>query len=187
MMAIRYVSEIKPVNEKVIGTSVTGKAELIDEGDVLKIKIEATGTPPNMMHWSHFHGFTDGKKGRVPTLADDTNGDGIIDLPELYAVAGQTMVPFDDAPHNMHIPHDNYPHADADGNWNYEFEIPVKELKAKFKEKFGTEDLQLETRTVLIHGVPKTIDLPDTVAGTVKEYGPHITLPIGVGEIERVD
>lgn len=185
-MVKRYVADIKPVNADVIGTAVSGKAEFVEDGDMLKIRIEATGTPPNMMHWSHFHGFPDGRKGRIPTKeTDDTNGDGVIDLPELYAVAGQTMVPFDNAPHDMHIPHDNYPHSDANGNWQYEFAVPIGELKAKFKEKFGSEDLQLDTRTVLIHGVPETVVLPDTVQGTVKEYGPHTTLPIGVGEIEK--
>jgi hypothetical protein len=184
-MSQRYVAEIQPINESVVGSAVQGKAELIEDDDMLKVKIEATGTPPNMMHWSHFHGFTDNKKGRVPTKDDDTNGDGIIDLPELYAVAGQTMVPFDDAPQDMHIPHDNYPHADEDGNWNYEFEVPITELKKNFKEKFGSDDLQLDKRTVLIHGVPESVNLPGTVEGTVKEYGPHTTLPIGVGEIEK--
>lgn len=185
-MVRRYRADIKPVNADVIGTSVSGTAELVEDGDLLRIKIEATGTPPNMMHWSHFHGFTDERKGRVPTKEDDTNGDGVIDLPELYAVAGQTMVPFDDAPHNMHIPHDNYPHSDEEGNWSYEFEVPLKALREKFREKFGTDDLQLDKRTVLIHGVPETLELPDTVEGTVKGYGPHTTLPIGVGEIEEV-
>ncbi|MBG9983227.1 hypothetical protein HZY86_09165 [Aerococcaceae bacterium DSM 111020] len=183
----KYRAEIQPVNAEIIGTEVTGYAELIEQEELLIIKIEAQGTPPNMMHWSHFHGFTDDRKGKVPTIADDTNGDGIIDLPELYAVAGQTMVPFDDAPHNMCIPHDNYPHSDAEGNWSYSYEVPLKDLRAKFKEKFGTDDLQLNKRTVLIHGVPDTINLPDTVQGTVKEYGPHTTLPIGVGEIEEVN
>ena len=185
MMTKRYVAEIKPVNEEVINASVRGHAELVEEDDILKVTIDATGTPPNMMHWSHFHGFIDGTKGRVPTKEDDINGDGFIDLPELYKVAGQTMVPFDNAPHEMHIPHDNYPHSDADGNWHYEFEVPIAELKKKFKEKFGSEDLKLDTRTVLIHGVPESIELPDTVEGTVQGYGPHTTLPIGVGEIER--
>lgn len=40
--------------------------------------------------------------------------------------------------------------------------------------------------TVLIHGVPESIKLSDTVAGTVEEYGPYTTLPIAVGEIEKV-
>lgn len=186
MMSTRYAADIKPVNEGVIGTSVYGKAELIEEGDTLKITIETTGTPPNMMHWSHFHGFPDGKKGRIPTKAADTNGDGVIDLPELYEVAGQTMVPFDNAPQDINIPHDNYPHSDEDGNFKYEFEVPLAPLKKKFMEKFGSEDLQLDTRTVLIHGAPESIELPDTVKGTVKGYGPHTTLPIGVGEIEKV-
>lgn len=70
-MVRRYRAEIKPVNADVIGTSVSGTAELVEDGDLLRIKIEATGTPPNMMHWSHFHGFTDERKGRVPTKEDD--------------------------------------------------------------------------------------------------------------------
>ena len=185
-MVQKYVAEIKPVNAEKIGTSVSGQAELVENEDTLKIKIEAINTPPNMMHWSHFHGFTDNRKGRVPTMEADTNNDGFIDLPELYEVAGQTMVPFDDAPQNINIPHDNYPHSDEKGNWYYEFEVPIRQLKEKFKEKFGSDDLQLDKRTVLIHGVPESVELPDTVKGTVKEYGPHTTLPIGVGEIEKV-
>lgn len=42
-MVKRYVAEIKPVNVDVIGTSVSGKAELVEDGDALRIKIEATG------------------------------------------------------------------------------------------------------------------------------------------------
>ncbi len=186
-MSTKYVAEIKPVNAKLIGSEVRGHAEIVVDGDTVSVKIEATGTPPNMMHWSHFHGFTDGRKGRVPTEEADTNGDGIIDLPELYAVSGSTMVPFDNAPHDMHIPHDNYPHSDAEGNWNYEFEFPLGKLEENFEAKFETRDLALDKRTVLIHGIPESIELPDTVLGTVKEYGPHTTVPIGVGELERVD
>lgn len=53
-MVKRYTAEIKPVNEDVIGSTVFGEAELVEDGDTLRIKIKATGTPPNMMHWSHF-------------------------------------------------------------------------------------------------------------------------------------
>src|SRR5699024_9575050 len=109
-MVQKYVAEIQPINADVIGTSVSGKAELIEDGETLKIKIEATGTPPNMMHRSQFHGFTDNIKGRGPTMVAGTNGAGVSGLPELYAVARQTMVPFHDAPQNMYIPRDNYPH-----------------------------------------------------------------------------
>lgn len=38
----------------------------------------------------------------------DVNHDGFIDLPETEAVPGTTMVPFDDAPQEMNIPHDGY-------------------------------------------------------------------------------
>lgn len=48
-MIQRYTAEIQPVNADVIGTEVSGKAELIEEEDTLKIKIEAAGTPPSML------------------------------------------------------------------------------------------------------------------------------------------
>ena len=61
--------------------------------------------PANIEHWEHFHRFSDGKQAHVPTLMQDVNHDGFIDLPETEAVSG---VPFDDAPQEMNIPHDGY-------------------------------------------------------------------------------
>lgn len=57
-MAKRYTAEIKPVNADVIGSSVSGQAEFIEENETLKIKIEATGTPPNMMPLESFSWFS---------------------------------------------------------------------------------------------------------------------------------
>lgn len=44
--------------------------------------------PANIEHWEHFHRFPDGKQAHVPTLMQDVNHDGFIDLPETEAVSG---------------------------------------------------------------------------------------------------
>jgi len=185
-MAEKYVADIQPLNADKIGASSNGKAEFTVEENTLTIKIEMYDTPPNIQHWEHFHGFPDGKDASVVSPEDDVNNDGFLDLPETEPKSGTTMVPFDNAPHDMNIPHDNYPVADENGDYSYEQEVPLDELKASFNEAFGTEELELDKRVVYIHGVPSDLELPDTVGGEVHGYSPHTTLPIAVGKIEKV-
>lgn len=184
-MAEKYIADINPLNADKIGTNSHGKAEFTIEGNKLAIKIDMYDTPANTQHWAHFHGFSEGKNAQIATTEDDVNNDGFVDLPETEPKSGTTMVPFDNAPHDMNIPHDNYPMADENGDYSYEQEVPLDELKARFKETFGTENLELDKRVVYIHGVPGDFELPDTVAGEVHGYDAHTTLPIAVGKIEK--
>lgn len=94
----------------------------------------------------------------------DVNHDGFIDLPETEAVSGTTMVPFDDAPQEMNISHDGYPVADKYGHYEYDKDVPLKDLQAKFKQAFGSDDLQLDKRVVYVHGVPADLKLLSSVA-----------------------
>lgn len=63
-------------------------------------------------------------------------------------------------------------------------DMPLDKLQAKFKEAFGSEDLQLDKRVVYVHGIPDSLALPDTVAGEVMCYGANTTLPIAAGKID---
>lgn len=124
----------------------------------------------------------------MPTLAQDTNQDGFIDLLETEPVSGTTMVPLDTAPHEMCIPHDNYPVADANGYYSYEKDVDLAKLEARFKEVFNDQDLALEKRVVYIHGVPADLELPESVGGKINDhYDQYVTLPIAAGKINRVD
>lgn len=181
----KYIAHITPLNADKIGCEAHGTAEFTEDGDKLHVKVEMFDTPKNIEHWEHFHGFPDGKEANVPTMAQDKNYDGFIDLPETEEVSGTTMVPLDDAPQDMNIPHDGYPVADENGHYEYEIDIPLEKLQAKFKDAFGTEDLQLDKRVVYVHGVPKDLELPDTVGGCVMNYDAHTTLPIAAGKIEE--
>ncbi|MCI1942811.1 MAG: hypothetical protein LKJ36_01425 [Lactobacillus sp.] len=180
----KYIANIEPLNEEKIGTKDHGIATFEEDGDKLHIHVEMFDTPANIEHWEHFHGFPDGTKAHVPTKKEDVNHDGFIDLPETAAVSGTTMVPLDDAPEDMNIPHDGYPVADEKGYYEYEIDVQLTKLQAKFKEAFGSDDLQLDKRVVYVHGVPADLELPSSVAGDVMSYDAHTTLPIAAGEIK---
>lgn len=186
-MTQKYVAKIVPLNADGIGTSAHGEATFTQDADQLAIHIEMFDTPANTQHWEHFHGFPEGQDAQIATMAQDANHDGFVDLPETEAVSGTTMVPFDSAPQAMNIPNDTYPVSDAQGHFAYDITVPLAALQAKFKEAFGTDDLELDKRVIYIHGVPQSLTLPDTVAGEVGTYDAHVTLPIATGKIEKAN
>ena len=180
-----YIAKLMPMNTKVTGLETSGTAKFTVKGDMLSISIEVKGAPPSIAHWQHFHGFKDNKAATCPTESVDVNHDGIIDLIETGATAGETMVPFITDPVSMDIAHGTYPEASADGSYHYEKDgISVKALTAAFAKAFGDKHLDLDRRVVFIHGVVPSSKLPSTVAS----LGPipaDVTLPIACGKIER--
>ncbi|ANZ60502.1 hypothetical protein AYR62_12475 [Secundilactobacillus paracollinoides] len=186
-MTTHYEAQLVPLNAEKIGSAAYGHASFDIDGDTLTIKIDMHGTPANTEHWEHFHGFPDGKQALIATAAQDANGDGFVDLPETEPVSGTTMVPFDDAPEKMDIPHDRYPVADANGDFSYEQKVPLSELSKNFKSSFNDEELQLDKRVIYIHGTDPELTIPDTVQGMVGHFDQHVTLPIATGQIEAID
>ncbi|MGV8942095.1 MAG: hypothetical protein ACOH1P_11285 [Lysobacter sp.] len=181
----QYTARLQPMNSQVTGSDAMADARFVVDGDSLLIRIDARGLPPDIEHWQHFHGFADDKVAACPTAAADANGDGIVDLIETEAVAGTTMVPFDTDPAAMDIAHGQYPHAGADGSFNYQQIVSMPALTAAFAKAFAGQTPDLDRRVIFIHGVVTDARLPSTVAS----LGPipaHVTLPIACGVIERV-
>ncbi|WP_404819881.1 hypothetical protein [Lactiplantibacillus garii] len=181
-----YQAKIAPLNAQAIGTAAHGSAVFVVNGDQLTVNIEMFDTPANQQHWEHFHGFPDGRPAAVATMAQDANQDGYVDLPETEPVSGTTMVPFNATPETMDVPNDAYPVADANGYFAYTKVVPLKRLDAEFKKVFHDSELALDKRVIYIHGVAPSLNLPATVAGEVAQYDHHVTLPIAVGKIERI-
>ncbi len=181
-----YQANIVPLNAEAIGTSAHGQALFVVNGNQLVVTIEMFDTPANQQHWEHFHGFPDGRPAAIATMAQDTNHDGFVDLPETEPVSGTTMVPFNDTPETMDIPNDEYPIADANGHFSYTKIVPLETLDAQFKQVFNDSELALDQRVIYIHGVANSLKIPATVAGEVATYDAHVTLPIAVGKIERL-
>jgi hypothetical protein len=179
-----YVAKLHPQNTKVTGLKTTGEAKFSLSGDALAITIKVEKLPPDIMHLQHFHGFKDNRDASCPPEAADKNGDGIIDLIETEPASGTTMVPFHDDPVSMEIVRDTYPKASADGSYDYEETVSLKNLSGAFAKAFDDKELDLERRVVFIHGVLPTTKLPESVA-TLGTIPAQVTLPIACGKIER--
>ena len=172
------------MNSKVTELETTGEASFTITGDNLTIRVKAEGLPPDMMHLQHFHGFKNDRNATCPTETADVNHDGIIDLIETEPTSGTTMVPFHDDPVSMEIVRDTYPKASANGTFEYQKTVSLKDLQAAFVKVFGNQELDLDRRVVFIHGVLPVTKLPTSVAslGTIPA---QVTLPIACGKIER--
>lgn len=179
-----YVAQLAPLNENVTDSATRGQARLEVRGDELKIDIRVEDAPAGIEHWQHFHGLTDGGTAVCPTIAADTNGDGIVDLIETEPASGTTMVPFISHPASMDVPGGQYPVADASGSYHYQATVSLSELSRAFAEAFDGQALDLDKRVIYIHGVPQTEALP----ATVQSLGPipaTTTLPIACGQLAR--
>jgi hypothetical protein len=180
-----YTARLQPLNTSVTGSKASGEVTFGITGDKLTITTDASGLPPGMAHWQHFHGFKDGRDAACPTDTADANGDGIIDLLETEPVAGTTMVPFNADPVAMDIPHDSYPTSTATGTLSYKKEVSFDALQSTFGKSFDGQELNLDARVVFLHGVPSEAAL----AASVASLGPipaQVTIPIACGEIRRV-
>jgi hypothetical protein len=63
------------------GSGVKARATLQMNGGDLMVTLEATGRVPEHVHPQHIHGFA-AQTSTCPTLANDTNGDGVISFAE---------------------------------------------------------------------------------------------------------
>ncbi len=179
-----YSADLQPMNAALTGYATTGQAEFKIRDDQLTISINVKNAPPNISHWQHFHGLAGTLAASCATPDSDTNKDGVVDLIETEPASGTTMVPFDKMPAAMDVAHGVYPKASEKGAYDYRQVVSVKALAAAFSKAFNGQDLDLDKRVVLIHGVPSDMELP----ATVKSLGPipaHVTLPIACGKIVR--
>jgi hypothetical protein len=111
------------------GSEVTGRAKLVMKGDQVRISLQANGLSPNLPHAMHIHGELQARN-ECPSLAADTNGDGLIDtvegLPDYgpidvsFTTTGGTSGDFVDA-----LALDRFPVANDSGNLHYNRAIDV--------------------------------------------------------------
>jgi hypothetical protein len=183
---VTFKAELSPLNSKTTGSDASGEATFTISGDKLTIRITAKGVPPNMEHLQHFHGFAKGDRtSECPTVRNDKNGDGIIDIVETEPVAGTTMVPFEADPIGMSAANDTFPRAGADGSFSYEKTVSLKALEAAFTKKFPGQQLDLDRRVVFLHGIPASTKLPATVA-SLDHIPAQVVLPIACGAIKKI-
>jgi hypothetical protein len=155
--------DLKPLNN----SGATGQAELrlSSDGQTLTVIIQARGLEPGNIHVSHIHGLSSGGQpadSHCPTQAQDTDGDGFVELAEGQTTYGPILIDF------MNID------PDKDGQVNFKTTIHLT----------GSEmALPLQLREIVVHG--KTVGAvgagtPGEVDGTA---GFKTVLPVLCGDI----
>ena len=143
-----------------------GEAVLILQGRTLTVHISATGLEPGGVHLGHIHGLSSGRQpvdSRCPTVEEDTDADGFIELLEGVPVYGAILVDFGNVD------------PDLDGTVDFTTTVELSGQDVR---------LPLNKRHVVIHGM----SVGTAGAGTPGEVdgvaGYKLVLPVLCGEIE---
>ncbi|RAI02121.1 hypothetical protein DLJ53_12170 [Acuticoccus sediminis] len=184
-----YSVDLAALNSSgVVGTAILGVD--LDERTV-DISISAENLTPNVAHAQHIHGLMDADGNPVdsttPTLADDADRDGFVEVLEGVPSYGDVLLPLDN-------PDGMFPMTAADGSLSFirsysldddsQFVSPVTGTQYQ-----GDDILPAELRELVLHGLV----VPDGEGeGTGNEVGGGANgflpiLPAAAGEFEEVD
>ncbi|MCM4157149.1 hypothetical protein [Gramella sp. AN32] len=144
----------------VSGLKANGYAYINLEGNQLRTRIFAFDMTPNKMHAQHIHG--DGvADASCPTLEDDADADGFIQLSEGASDYGGVYLP-------LTLNNGDFPTADGDGYYNYDRTFTLGSGGNPSVSDIGPLDLT----AVVLHGF---------------QYGGSYlgSLPVACGELEE--
>lgn len=157
------------------GSGVTGTFTIEQKGQgQMRVIIKATGlevTP--QPHVAHIHYLESNEESMCPTLEQDDDGDGFIELAEGLDTYGPIVVPLGDVD------------PDNDGVVNYSQTFNLQKDSTFDDDSNLSELLPLELREIVIHGMtvgPVGAGTPGEVNG---EAGYKVVLPIACGGIDK--
>lgn len=173
-----YTVDISELNN----SNVTGSAVLIVDSNenTLKVDVNASGLEPNQDHLMHIHGRFDQGGSPIdsfsPTLADDTDGDGFVEVLEGLTQYGDILLPL--TTQNT-----------ATGSFVYTQTFDLSDDALFFSPVSGAQysaaDLfPLNFREIVIHGKTVASGVGAGTGGSVDGTGGYkLTLPVAAGEI----
>ncbi len=170
-----FFAELEELNN----SDAEGGALLLQNGDYLTVITAATGVEPGQAHAQHIHGFENGMEANVPTLAQDDDRDGFIELAEGLETYGPVLL-------NLTSPQGSgsgFPMPSGD---SYLF-AQTYDLSDPANGKFATllDEAPLENREIVLHGLTVLEGHGRGTEGEVNgTAGYKGVLPIASGEIE---
>lgn len=185
-----YMAKFETLNPHVNGT-IPGSLTFYRKGDRLMTYVRLFAGGPKVWHQQGVYMGT-----RCPTLSDDLNGDGFIDIDEGMKVFGKMIIPLDANMNSQSAGKNFYPLADLSGYYHYE---RIASFKNLFEDLYETdrdeedhiikiaagEPFTFEGKVVVVQGVAETTALPETIAIQPRRR-PFQTLPITCGVIKKV-
>ena len=170
------------LNANVVDEVVDAEVQFTRDDGLFEAVVLAEGLAPDIQHAQHVHA-----EGTCPPASADANNDGFIDVVEGLPFYGAILIPLDGDLSEQVAGADGFPVANAVGQVTYEetadFSDMLDNLQAEdpdtedpFVKLTGDDDLDLGGRTVVLHGVPASTDLPETVQ-SIAGLPAHATLP----------
>jgi len=177
-----YVAFLRTINSSVNGYIPFGRAELSLKEDELKVTTYIDDDQ-RVVHMQRIH---TGK--RCPTLQDDLNKDGYIDIIEAEKALGEVIFALDDDLSSRQAGEDKYPMGKSftytrSASWSGILEDLKQDYRAGYLKLEG--DLTLENKVILIHGTAKTNLVPDSLQ-TIEGMEPHLSVPVVCGVIKKI-
>ena len=176
-------------------SGVQGAAILTLDDHVLTVDMRATGLEADQTHIQHIHGFTDDTDSTSPTILQDTDRDGFVELAEGLPNYGPVLLHLTDPPTEA---------GDA-GNGTFggspdlaDFPTaPNGEIRFHQSYTFDSEDeaeqalfdtvRDLDNKEIVIHGQTVSQGSGDGTPGEVDGAGGYkVALPVASAEIEEV-
>ncbi|WP_238547915.1 VPLPA-CTERM sorting domain-containing protein [Meridianimarinicoccus roseus] len=180
--------------DDISGLGGSGRADLVFDSlaNTLWVRVQGGGFAPDMLHVQHIHGRFDDMGNPIdsvsPTLADDADGDGVVELLEgLPQYGGILLSLFDEDAAAMGDPFDGFPSA---GNGIIDFAYTYDlGTSGAFADGISPADLfPLELREIVIHGAfldPGIGGVGNEMAGNplFDNGGYSNFVPVAAGEI----
>lgn len=178
-----YRAVLKPINTSVAGET-SGTVEIRIEGDDVIVSSNVAGAPAGVKHLQNVTMLAScpapAAEGALVTAAN----------------AGQILIPLDSNLSEQIAGMSFGPIANSSGSYVYKRSTSLTEMLADLRSadpddtdaivKLSPEDnLNLDGKVVIIHGVSSTAELPETV-GTLGDLSPAQSLPIACGELVRI-
>ena len=171
-----YEMTITKVNARYSGFAGTGSM-VLGETD-LTISMKMNHVSPLRSIYQRVY------SGECPTIADDKNGDGVIDIKEAQEKLGKMLIPLDTDINSSNDTKNVFPQSSVTGKYSYTGkgmnDLILKDLTANGY----TDNLDLESVVILFQGLPSFFRFSNSVESSdglpVSE-----TLPVACATIKK--
>jgi len=181
-----YKVILRPINSQTSGYLPTGKVEISVNEDSFRVVTYLDDDA----FVKHRQGIYEGK--RCPLKKDDLNQDGIIDQFELEKVAGLMLIPLDG---DLNQQFESYVYFPKGRSFTYrksgDLDFILKDLYKSDEDPEddvtklkANEELNLESRIIVIHGTDKSALIPST-AQFKNNLSKHLSIAVTCGKLQR--